>query len=444
MTSRSGEAPKIVIISAVHDYRMARRGSIQAVADAFLRAGFETTFLSVRFSALSLMKRDPRVFLRRRANRFETSNGIQCYLWWTPFHPFKTQSAAFDVAMRPLHDVYAAWPNGDVDRLFREAHVVMVESGLGVLLIPRIRNANPHAAIIYRGADALDTIGAHPLLQERLERDAACVDRFCLLARGMASQFGFASERTFVVPQGIHRPDFEQIGASPYGPGRNAICVGSMLFDASFFEAAAPAFPDVTFHVIGCGSEYKGGKNVHVYPEMPFEETLPFVAHADIGIAPYRDAPMAHYLSESSLKLTQFSYLRIPAVCPHFAVGERPHRFGYTPGDAAEIVSAIGAALADTFDAIEPKPPTWDEIVPRLLEPERFPDTAISSRYFASGGEGGLGCVNHGANGGAHERPSGAEIKGRPKQHEDDETLPGREIRDRIDLSKHGQDAQHG
>lgn len=426
MKSSGRGAPRIVIISAVHDYRMARRGSIQAVADAFQRSGFHTTFLSVRFSALSLMKHDPRAFLQGRVNRFETHNGIHCYLWWTPFHPFKTGSALFDAAMVPLHDVYAAWPNPEIDRLFRGADIVLVESGLGVLLIPRIKRQNPRASIIYRGADALDTIGAHGLLLRRLIASADHVDRFCLLARGMAPQFAFASPRTFVVPQGIHRPDFDGIGPNPYSPGRHAVCVGSMLFDPSFFDVAGPAFPDVSFHVIGCGVGYRGGANVHVYPEMPFGQTLPYVAHADFGIAPYRDAPMAQYLAESSLKLTQFSYVRIPAVCPHFAVGERPHRFGYTPGDAGEIVSAISAALADTFEANETQPPSWDEIVPRLLEPERFADTAIAPHYFTSGRDRGLRGADDGANGGAHKRPRGGKVEDRAKQNENTETLPSR------------------
>ena len=63
-----GSAPTIVIVSSVHDYRMVRRGSIQAVADAFYRAGFRTVFLSLRFSLLSLLKNDPRAGLAGKAN----------------------------------------------------------------------------------------------------------------------------------------------------------------------------------------------------------------------------------------------------------------------------------------------------------------------------------------------------------------------------------------
>lgn len=377
-----GSAPTIVIVSSVHDYRMVRRGSIQAVADAFYRAGFRTVFLSVRFSLLSLLKNDPRTGLAGKANRFERCNGIECYLWRTPLHPFATGSARGNGLTAPLHDLYASWPNPDVDRLFAAADVVLVESGLGVLLIRRIRSLNSRALLIYRGADALNTIGAHPLLQRRLEESAGMVDQYCLLAEGMAPQFAFARDRTFVVPQAIRREDFASIGANPYEARRNAVCVGSMLFDRGYFDVAGRAFPDVMFHVIGCGGGYRGSENVRVYDEMPFRRTLPYVAHADIGIAPYRRAPASSYLSESSLKLTQFAYLRRPAVCPHFAVGRRPHRFGYTPGDEAEIIAATRAALDDRYEADEPAPLSWDEVVPRLLRPRAFADTAIAAERF--------------------------------------------------------------
>lgn len=380
--AQRGSAPTVVIVSSVHDYRMARRGSIQALADAFHRARFRTVFLSVRFSALSLLKSDPRTSLRGKANRFERHNGIECYLWRTPLHPFATGSARGNRLTAPLHDLYAAWPSEDVDSVFRCADVIVVESGLGVLLIPRMRRLNPRALLIYRGADALDTIGAHPLLQRRLEQSAGLVDHYCLLAEGMAAQFTFARHRAFVVPQAIHRADFERIGPSPYAGGRNAVCVGSMLFDRGYFDIAGPAFPNVTFHVIGCGGAYKGVANVRVYPEMPFRETLPYVAHADIGVAPYRLAPASSYLSESSLKLTQFAFLRRPAVCPHFAVGRRAHRFGYAPGNRAETVAATTAALADRFEISEPPPLNWDDVVPRLLRPRAFADTTIVPERF--------------------------------------------------------------
>jgi 2-beta-glucuronyltransferase len=122
--------------------------------------------------------------------------------------------------------------------------------------------------------------------------------------------------------------------------------------------------------------------NVIVLPEMSFESTVPYLAHAKIGLAPYAAGASTDYLAESSLKLTQYAYLRLPAVCPHFAVGSRPDRFGYTPGDAKEIEQALRRALDARVE--NPAPILdWDAAVERLLDPQRFPDTKIDPALFA-------------------------------------------------------------
>src|SRR4051812_36494778 len=86
------EFPRVrfLIVSSVHDYRMARRGNIQALADGLRKAGSDVTFLSIRYSYLSLIKGDPRSFLWNRANRLEEHHGIQCMLWKTLLHPATT------------------------------------------------------------------------------------------------------------------------------------------------------------------------------------------------------------------------------------------------------------------------------------------------------------------------------------------------------------------
>jgi len=375
--------PKALVISSVHDPRMKRRGSIQAIADELCRKGYDTTFLSIRFSPISLLKHDLRSSLWPKANRLEQTGDLKCYLWRTPFHPFTSGSALARNAMVPMHDLYGRWPNRQVDQMIVAADVIIVESGLGVAMAPRIRDLNPSARLIYRGADTLDTIGAHPHLQALLQRYCSEFDYFCLLGRKMASQFAWARDRTFYVGQALDPHDFEIADNSPYdGLGPVAVSVGSMLFDADFFAVAAPLFPKVHFVVIGCGQAMAPAPNVTVLPEMKFRSTIPFIAHATIGLAPYRDTVSVAYLAESSLKLIQYAHLRKPAVCPHFAVGGFAHRFGYTPGDADEISAAMSSALEDEFttpaDTL-----TWSDAVDRMLDPARYPDTAIAAEMFA-------------------------------------------------------------
>ena len=312
----------------------------------------------MRFSPISLVKGDHRAFLWSRANRAEDIDGVQCYLWRTPFHPFRCGIDALDATARPLFSAYAHLPNRFIDDALRAASYIVVESGLGIMLIHRARQLNGHARIIYRGSDALHTIGAPPALDAELRRHASDVDAYCLLADKMAADFRWAANKTYTVPLGVHRGDFADIGPSPYAGGMNAVTVGSMLFDRSFFQHAAARFPDIQFHLIGTGGAFEALANVRQYDEMPFKATLPYLKHADVGIAAYRPQANSGYLAQSSLKLMQYEYLGLPAVCPDYAVGASPNRFGYV-ADAMKGEWKTGAPHATeipyVFDTVRAK-----------------------------------------------------------------------------------------
>ena len=153
---------------------------------------------------------------------------------------------------------------------------------------------------------------------------------------------------------------------SPFGPGRHAVSVGSMLFDANFFQIAAASFPEITFHVIGSGAKQGAlPASVHVYGEMPFRETLKYLKYADFGIAPYKVANLPYYLCDTSMKLMQYEFLGLPAVCPHFVVGEHISRFGYQPDDAESIGSAIRAAM-NTSKRNDGTFLDWEQVTARI------------------------------------------------------------------------------
>ncbi|KQN76184.1 GumK N-terminal domain-containing glycosyltransferase [Sphingomonas sp. Leaf62] len=369
---------RVVFVSAFHDYRTAKRASIHPIAKALANTGYDVTFLSTRFSRLSRRKGDSRLFLWDRANRFETVDNIRCYLWRTAFHPFATGSKLGDKVMGTLFPLYAELPNRDVDRMFAEADYLVVEATVAAVMLRRMRRLNPTARIIYYATDRLDTVGAHPYVRQRLEVDGALVHHVSLRSSVMAEDFGWATDRLTRIGFGIDPDDFVDDGVNPYAPGTvNAVSVGAMLFDQNFFRIAAPAFPDVQFHVIGSGATFDAPPNVILHDEMPFRATLPYLRHATIGLAPYHRAAGVEYLAESSLKLAQYEYLGLPAVCPDFACGDVASRFGYRNDDAVSIGAAIRDALAAAGSVAPRAFPTWDGIGERLLHPERYPDTAL-------------------------------------------------------------------
>jgi 2-beta-glucuronyltransferase len=134
----------------------------------------------------------------------------------------------------------------------------------------------------------------------------------------------------------------------------------------------------VDFHVIGPGktSRALSRPNIHVYGEMKFAETVKYIKHAKFCIAPYRRNNAAAYLADTSLKLLQYEFLGQPAMCPSFAAGGRPHRFGYEPGDADSIAQAIQSAMRQG----KHKPGhylSWAEVAKRVMNPSAYPDTPL-------------------------------------------------------------------
>ena len=175
----------------------------------------------------------------------------------------------------------------------------------------------------------------------------------------------------YVVGFGIDEDDYSNVGLSPFDASeQTAVSVGSMLFDSEFFLIAAPLFPNLTFHVIGAGTNFRAPSNVIIHPEMPFERTLAYLKHATIGVAAYRETEGVEYLANTSLKLAQFEYFGLAAVCPWFAAGTAPHRIAYKPGDAGSIRAAIEAALGRAGQVAPRAFPNWQEVALQVIEPQ--------------------------------------------------------------------------
>lgn len=371
---------RVVLLSAFHDYRTAKRASIQQIAISLAGSGSDVSFISMRFSRLSKWTGDSRLFLWDRANQVETVDGVRCYLWRSLFHPFQSRRAWLNALMARLYPVYAELPDPTFDKLVRAADFILIESSVAAIYLRRLKRLAPNARIIYYATDRLDTVGAHPYIRQRLEKDAPLIHHCSLRSPRMAGDFQWAAGRLYRAEFAINPAEFANIGPSPY-PGKRltAVSVGSMLFDADFFCRVAPHFPDVDFYVIGCGTTFPAPPNVYLHAEMKFADTLPYVKHASVGLAPYRPAPGAEYLAESSLKMAQYQYFGLPTVCPDFAVGDELGRFGYFPDNPDSMIDAMSAALNTVGSIPHRSFLTWEEVGQRVLEPEKFPDTALDA-----------------------------------------------------------------
>lgn len=333
------------------------------LADEFARRG-PTRFASIGLSHLSRLRGDPRLSLA--ANRVERHRGVECFLEFGVWHP-----VALPPLARPLERASFALYERRVPRTLLDwidgAELIVIESGLGVVLARLARRRNPRAQLIYNASDDLGTVGAARTLVDRLNRDIALFDRIRLPSALLAPMLP-PSPNTAVIPQGFDPALLDDRSPSPYGPGRHAVSIGSMLFDRAFFETACPLFPDLTFHVIGAGGAADGlaAPNLRIYPLMPHAATIPFIRDADVGIAAYRQADQPAYLADSSMKLIQFAAFGLPAVCPAFAAGGRDERIPYDPARLSSVGAAIDRALRIGKNAGRTVM-SWSEVVDRLL-----------------------------------------------------------------------------
>lgn len=362
---------KYLLLSA-HDYRSPRKAGIHFVASELAKMG-PTRFFSLRYSFLSRYKHDPRLSLDNQANKIVNHQGVDCYLWKTLIHPIRIRP--FESLM---YHLYSFGFNAVLRRWIKESDVIILESGVAPIFFDLIKKLNPRAKILYRASDALDTIDAADYIRNTFARIAKDIDTIVMPSKALADSMPSTHNLAFV-PQGIDYSVNEKANPSPYSEGIHAVSVGSMLFDPQFFILAGKRFPHIHFHIIGsCQPRHpEYSENISVYGEMPFDKTLPYIKHATLGIAPYASVNLPAYLRDTSLKLTQYEFFGLPAICPHFIAADYPTRFGYDIGDENSIAQAISRALNPAQPLTKRTVLDWAQVTERMLAPKKFSDTEV-------------------------------------------------------------------
>lgn len=356
-----------------HYYASKRRANFHFLADALVRLGYDVTFVTVQISPISRLRGDARFEypVRAEANRrVEKAPHLASYVWFTPFHLFHLRAALADRLTAPLAGLYAALPMPGLEPVIAGASLILVESTGALLLIDRIRRLNPAARLVYRVSDDVRNLGLHQAVVDAEERVAPRFDLISAPSRYSVRRFGYLPN-VRLHPHGIDAMVFDQPHPNPFDGPRNAVSVGHSFYDPDLVAHAAELFPDWSFHVIGRVPRTVDRPNVRWYGEIPFARTVPYIAHADIGLAPYTFRPGAETLADSSLKMMQYSWCRLPTVAPDFATRpDRPHVVGYRPGDRESIRRAFQAAAAIDRSRIDRSGiRSWDDIARAIADP---------------------------------------------------------------------------
>ncbi|MGE0747647.1 MAG: hypothetical protein AB7K86_20475 [Rhodospirillales bacterium] len=367
-----------VVIVTVHYLESKRQADPHFIARAFRRLGWDVLFFTVSLSPLSKLRRDDRMQypIVAEANRIKpVADGLSSFVWYRPYHPVNLRLPLLNRLSAPLFARYGDGPLHDSRSFLAGADLFVFESTAGIMMVPQLKRLNPRARYVYRVSDDMRVVGNHPVILEAEDAVASEFDLVSLPSRYMLHRFGNLPQAA-VHPHGLDKSAFEGDMPNPYEPGTvNAISVGATLFDAEALALAAQSLPELRFHVFSWHRDMPEAPNIIQHGERPFAEVVPWIRHADVGLALYRWREGAEQFADSSLKIIQYTWCRLPVVAPSFAAApENANVVGYVPGDRESIRAACERALA---------------IDRRTIDVSRIRDWEQLAQHLAGGSDGG-------------------------------------------------------
>jgi 2-beta-glucuronyltransferase len=356
-----------VVLFSYHYFESKLRAGFHHLAQAYWELGWEVVFVTAPLSPLSRLVRDPRFAhpVRREANRCKpVRDRLTSYVLFTRVHPANLRVSLLNrLVGRLLVELYR---RADLDVLEPElatADLVVFESTSAIALAPVVRRLAPHARLVYRVSDDLEILKLNPAVVEAERAALPLFDYVSAPNRYSARKLG-AKRDVEYHPHAIAKHLFDEDVRSPYGCGINAVWSGRAGLDLEAVTAAADLRPSWRFHLIGPASGTISRENLIWYGELPYEETIPYLKHADVGLAAYAPAKgrLPRYWADS-LKIVQYAYCGLPIIAPSALRSERPRVFYYEPGDVVSIDRALAAAVAaGRRPDLAPALPSWHEL----------------------------------------------------------------------------------
>lgn len=356
------------LIFSDHAIFSKRKASIHFIAESLDRFGHEVKFVTTSFSLTSIIKGDHRrsIFRRDGSVRIEgnTTSIIPLRLihfqnWHNALLNFIFEKSFYNWEMERFGSV--------LKRLMPVGYapdVIIMESGIGLAYYKYIKCVYPSAKVIYLVMDNPKTIRTHPVTLAA-DREISAREAVVIVSEGMQEDYPNAT----LIEHGIDIDALSQPFLSPYplDGRRKVVCVGSMLYAERTVHGAAELLPECDFIIIG-PTPRKAPRNVLYVGELEFIDTLKYLRHADVGLAPYKQTSGVSYISKSSLKIVQYMLLDLPIVCPHFAVRDGVAGFfGYHPSGSSDMAGAIKRAIecGPVKRVIDVE--SWDSVTSKLI-----------------------------------------------------------------------------
>lgn len=337
---------KIVLFSG-HLLCSKRKAGFHHLAEAFVRNGHEVVFVTVGFSLISYIKKDFRVSESRSYEKntlIEFGERKKGYIFFSLFHPHSLVIPLLNNILSVLVKNYGKNLSCCLSNEVKHADIVVYESCSALYFVKTCKELAGQASHIYRVSDHLEMMRSTLPDLLRIEKNVALLfDLISVPYRSLYKKFQW-TKKTVHQNHGIRKDIFDQNLPSPYKTLKNCVYVGVGFFDFDFVEKAALACPDINFHYIGPLERVFQAPNVYWYGELPFEDTVPFIKHADVGLQVLEGEKV--HLFEYTLKVVQYRYCGLPVVCAGNTGLSGEGFFFYSKCEEDSIKSALYAALA--------------------------------------------------------------------------------------------------
>lgn len=330
---------KRAILLTGHFPQQQRKASLMWVSEHLQKMGWHVTHTTVGFSWLSVARRDARLavlpHLPKRGFR-PLSRSLSSLFGLPLIHPFNARSRITNSVLHSLLPMFTShWA-----RLLRDpitkADLIICESGPPVLLAPILAKYAPDAARVYRVNDDIRLLNASPTLIRAEKDNAKCFTRISTASPVLANRFSNHPNVT-LDPMGIPHDALTSIPPNPYQGGRKtAVCAGTTQIDLPALARIADARPNWDIHLLGrLRTEPPKRPNIYWHGEIAFKETLAFIAHADIGLAAYVDAPGVEYQATNSNRILLYRHFGLPILGPdRLCRLDTPSIIGYSDPNA--------------------------------------------------------------------------------------------------------------
>ena len=359
-----------VIIITTHEYYIGRKTGLHFLSEYFSKKN-KTYFITVGLSYLSFLKKHRKHFSKPFNKLRQISSNLYTYTWVSFFHPFKTPSRFIDTLIEPIVSLYALLLPKTLKLILKdnnEKYFVIIENGSGLLLVNKIKLYCKNVKLIYWQSDKLSLLPYPNIIHKAEKKFLYLFDYVRTNAMLTAEEYKLRHPKVFYIQQGIQKNLFNQKYSNPYKKKNNVISMGESHLDKETLIKIIEMFPNWNFHIFGKNIRLPKYPHLTHYGEINFNQLVPYIIYADIGLAIYNDHESTSYLVDSSLKIIQYSYCRLPVICPNIIKNPKKNIFTYRTNDQKSIYNSFMKAISfNKNDVSNDEILDWSEIGKKIL-----------------------------------------------------------------------------